>query len=162
MATRAKGGGLDYLDASPELTRLVEKGEWEQEFSYFSSAPKTTRRNHPAKAFNERNIRHARNNNTAKPPKAVSVFAADKPKQRIRLAAHTRIQQNCHGRPLNPAHWNISSQIRDHVFSHSSSKYIRPDERRNKYHHTEEKSHQQADDSASKCPTDELALFRAK
>src|SRR5260370_33922138 len=119
MATRAKGGGLDYLDASPELTRLVEKGEWEQEFSYFSSAPKTTRRNHPAKAFNERNIRHARNNNTAKPPKAVSVFAADKPKQRIRLSSHTRIQQNVPCRTLNPALCNLSSTIRANIFSHS-------------------------------------------
>jgi len=87
------------------------------------SAQKAACRNRAVKRFDKGNIRHAGDDDSAKPPKAVAIGVANEPMGSAKQAGS---EKSGHDRPFDPAHGNIGAEIGEDVLRQAGSESMAP------------------------------------
>ena len=99
-----------------------ETAKWSKE-SRVRSAQKAACRDRAVKRFDKGNIRHAGDDDSAEPPKAVAMGVANEPMRRAKQAGS---EKSGHDRPFDPADGNVSAEIGEDVLRQARSESMAP------------------------------------
>src|SRR5260221_2910614 len=124
-----------------------------------SSVRKARRGTLSAERFDELNICETGNKKPSESPQAIAGSRSDKP---VPLLKQPRTEQGGHDRPLDPAHRNVGSEIREDVLRQSRSKKVRPKAGQEENSDAKEQAHDEAKSPVSGSTRDHERCLRAK